>query len=558
MLKKFSLKIFPILPLFLLWGTVNAATLILSPATGTIPPGQSINVDIMLDTQGADIDGVDIYSLHYNTSILQVVDANASVSGVQITPGSLIPLTLTNTVNSNTGVIQFSQVTTGGATFNGSGKLATITFKALAGGTSPVTFDFTLGNTSDTNVAGAGQDKLTSVGNGNYTVSGGTVDTTPPVVSSVSTGSITTSSVNITWTTNESADSQVEYGTTSFYGSSSSLVGTPLTSHSVTLNGLSPATLYHFRIKSSDAAGNLGLSGDNTFTTLSSNTNNPPPPPPPPGPPPATPPPLFPPPPPPPPTSANGGTSVNLKVVPASISVGEIADLQWQSTDDVTSASIDQGIGEVGVGGSRSVKPKQTTTYTITAIGPGGIVQSQATVTVKSGSGSGSSPTPSPSPSSSGSSGGSSYGGGQSHPASEVPSGLSPAQILFLKSLSEKPNTDQSKLSPGDRTSASISYDVSDICPEKPVVLQWSSSNATEVTLSPNIGRENPSLSGEITVHPYKTSDYFVVATNNKGGYFVASTTVHVKMCTSTVNELIREFFSNYFGKIISFLKETL
>ncbi len=160
--------------------TASAATLILSPASGTIAPGQTITVDVLLDTKGAAIDGVDVYSLRYNTSVLEVQDVNSSTSGVQIQPGSLVSITLTNMVSG--GLIKFSQVSSGGTTYTGSGKLATITFKGVASGTSPVTFDFTAGSTSDSNVAGAGEDKLTSVGNGSYTVSAATTPPTPTPV----------------------------------------------------------------------------------------------------------------------------------------------------------------------------------------------------------------------------------------------------------------------------------------------------------------------------------------------------------------------------------------
>jgi pectate lyase len=40
-----------------------------------------------------------------------------------------------------------------------------------------------------------------------------------------------------------------------------------VTSHSASLSGLSAATVYHYRVKSRDAAGNLATSGDFTFTT---------------------------------------------------------------------------------------------------------------------------------------------------------------------------------------------------------------------------------------------------------------------------------------------------
>jgi hypothetical protein len=42
-----------------------------------------------------------------------------------------------------------------------------------------------------------------------------------------------------------------------------------VTSHSANLSGLAAITLYHYRVRSQDAAGNLGLSGDFTFATPS-------------------------------------------------------------------------------------------------------------------------------------------------------------------------------------------------------------------------------------------------------------------------------------------------
>src|SRR5437867_3476178 len=48
-------------------------------------------------------------------------------------------------------------------------------------------------------------------------------DTTPPVISAVSSASPTSSSATITWTTNEQTNSQVEYGTTTAYGSATTL-----------------------------------------------------------------------------------------------------------------------------------------------------------------------------------------------------------------------------------------------------------------------------------------------------------------------------------------------
>jgi hypothetical protein len=57
-------------------------------------------------------------------------------------------------------------------------------------------------------------------------------DTTPPTISSVASSSVTGTGAAITWTTNENSDSQVEYGTTTAYGSSTALNASMLTSHS--------------------------------------------------------------------------------------------------------------------------------------------------------------------------------------------------------------------------------------------------------------------------------------------------------------------------------------
>src|SRR5205823_14992845 len=77
-------------------------------------------------------------------------------------------------------------------------------------------------------------------------------DTTPPAISAVTSSSITTSNVTIIWTTNEASDSQVEYGTTTAYGSTSALNGSLVTAHSIALSGLTGATVYHYRVKSRD------------------------------------------------------------------------------------------------------------------------------------------------------------------------------------------------------------------------------------------------------------------------------------------------------------------
>src|SRR5262249_45822138 len=93
------------------------------------------------------------------------------------------------------------------------------------------------------------------------------MDTTPPVISNVAAGGITLSNATITWNTNENSDSQVEYGTTTAYGQLTTLNPSLVTAHSQGLFGLIAGTVYHYRVRSRDANGNLAVSGDYTFTT---------------------------------------------------------------------------------------------------------------------------------------------------------------------------------------------------------------------------------------------------------------------------------------------------
>ncbi len=94
------------------------------------------------------------------------------------------------------------------------------------------------------------------------------LDTTTPTISAVAAGYLTSAGTTITWTTNEAADSQVEYGPTTAYGSSTTVDSTLVSSHSVLLPGLNPSTSYHYRVKSRDAAGNLATGADAPFTTM--------------------------------------------------------------------------------------------------------------------------------------------------------------------------------------------------------------------------------------------------------------------------------------------------
>lgn len=168
-------KIVAILTVLLVPSLASAATLSLSPSSQSVNVGDTFTVSINLDTQGASIDGVDLRYLNYNSSMLQLQDANTSVSGVQVAPGTLMPMTLANSADTGLGRVTFSQVALGGSKYKGSGTLATLTFKALSTGTANISFNYTSGVTTDSNVASAGSDVLTAVVNGSYTIGSGSL-----------------------------------------------------------------------------------------------------------------------------------------------------------------------------------------------------------------------------------------------------------------------------------------------------------------------------------------------------------------------------------------------
>ena len=130
----------------------------------------------------------------------------------------------------------------------------------------------------DTTTAAAGTHTLAAVatdaaGNSttsatvSVTVNNNVVDTTAPIPSNIRAQTVTKTGVSIAWTTNEASTSQVEWGLDASYGSITPLDTARVTSHVVNITGLTAQTTYHFRVRSTDAAGNQSISGDTSFVT---------------------------------------------------------------------------------------------------------------------------------------------------------------------------------------------------------------------------------------------------------------------------------------------------
>jgi len=79
--------------------------------------------------------------------------------------------------------------------------------------------------------------------------------------------------------------------------------------------------------------------------------------------------------------------SVALSASPASAQAGQQVTLTWSSTN-ATSITLEPSVGPVATQGSTTARPSQSTTYTITATGPGGSAHATAQVII----------TPAPSP----------------------------------------------------------------------------------------------------------------------------------------------------------------
>ena len=153
----------------------------------------------------------------------------------------------------------------------------------MAGGTShSVTLTgLTAGTTYQYLGAGQGPAGNSAEGtNASFRTAGTGADTTPLTISGVQVTDVTATTATVTWTTNEAATGQVQYGLTTAYGSTSSIVAGG-TSHSVTLTGLTPETTYNYRVQATDTADNATTGDNASFTTAVTATSPTPPAPPP-------------------------------------------------------------------------------------------------------------------------------------------------------------------------------------------------------------------------------------------------------------------------------------
>ncbi|MBI4038165.1 hypothetical protein HY387_00725 [Candidatus Daviesbacteria bacterium] len=149
-----------------------AATLSLSPATGTFNRGCNFSLNVELNTAGVQTDGTDAI-LKYDISRL---------NATSITSGTIYPDYPGNNIDAQNGKITISGLASVAQAFSGSGTLGTINFTVspqAPTGATLITFDFDPNDkakTIDSNVVERGTiaEVLSAVTNGSYTIGTGT------------------------------------------------------------------------------------------------------------------------------------------------------------------------------------------------------------------------------------------------------------------------------------------------------------------------------------------------------------------------------------------------
>lgn len=188
-------------------------------------------------------------------SISNVVVSNVTTNSATITWDT--DVVATSTVGYSTDTNYGTEI--------GSPSYTTSHSMSLTGLTAETTYYFQVLSRDARNNTGSSTDSATQ----NFTT---LADTTPPVISNL-TAVATSDQAAVTWTTDEPANSLVEYGASVSLGSATTLDTDLVQGHAVTLTNLTPDTTYYYRVKSADAKSNQATSDTQTFTTTETTTD---------------------------------------------------------------------------------------------------------------------------------------------------------------------------------------------------------------------------------------------------------------------------------------------
>jgi hypothetical protein len=190
----------------------------------------------------------------FTTSATAGAPTVSNVKAVSVTPNSA-------TITWNTDQPSASQVAYGTTPAYGflsvfSAASVTAHTLILTGLTPATTYDFAALSTSSTGQVGKSE-------GGSFTTPGAAGT---PIISNAKVTGGAGSSATITWTTDQPSASQVQFGTTTDYGMLSAFNSSMVTSHSVTVNSLTPGAAYNFSALSTSATGQTGKSANLTLT----------------------------------------------------------------------------------------------------------------------------------------------------------------------------------------------------------------------------------------------------------------------------------------------------
>lgn len=120
--------------------------------------GEEVKIQVILDSVEYKVDGVDVV-LNFDPQCLKFKEIDYSDSVFKTSPPY--------SVEQEKGEIRFSVLSLPGESFEGKGKVATISFQPLKKGESEIYFDFQPNSTLDSNIAlhGEGKDILEKVEN---------------------------------------------------------------------------------------------------------------------------------------------------------------------------------------------------------------------------------------------------------------------------------------------------------------------------------------------------------------------------------------------------------
>ncbi len=243
---------------------------------------------------------------------------------------------------------------------------------------------------------------------------------------------------------------------------------------------------------------------------------------------------------------------VNFSASLDTIDLGQSLDLQWE-VENADTVSIDNGIGTVEPAGSLSVSPTESTTYTLTAEGPGGTASAETSITVNI-----------PPPLASISVNPTLIAQGESATLSwtsenAASCSISPdiGEVDLNGSLEITPETTTTytvtATGAGGTASATVTVSVTEepvvsisaaptaISSGESTVLTWSSINIDSANIDNGIGSVD--LSGSQTVTPENTTTYTLSCTGSAG---TVSTSVTVYVYGSTEDQAEGTFGSQY------------